>query len=748
MYTISIPLSNQMDATNTTPAGYAYLKDTLKNPLLHMALVFIAGANFHKLKDFIARYSKKPTRGEQRAMDDAKALKQLKKKLRQKEGSKAKGKGNELSKGAEKPEKASDATANKTLPLETGVILSENTFKQALKIYLTSALAENHLSRIKDVQIPTAIPIISDLSTNVATGATGGKKNKRNKKGKKKASKKNEDMTQDAPNKDNALKLESYTRAYIDKEPILKDSVNPATYIKTPVDSQPRIPISARSPEVQATMVSKPRDSKKQKVALPQVLLGWKPRPGNLSPTTGQSSGMTSSKDSPATKQSTLKPLTPEPSEQNTVIKVEYSVLTPSAQKATLNTVAGKQHPTQLVAQKPTAVMDAKPIMASTNQSSSPTPSAKTVVASNCIPSSPVSSSHSAKDAIISAATVEAEANKEDESGEEFDSDGYEYESDSSEVEIIVDRNQPRKVLSSPAAKEVAIKEERSVNKMLADVFKAEADIDELNESKSEQTLPTEMKQGDGQYAYGEPHREQYDEDYDGDYDYDEGDGNEGDYDGDYDEDEYDEDNYEEEDPEEQDSLKPDAPKEQTSPLNSTVNTSIAKDQEVQCGFENAPRGGQIKQIIEGALREEESPMKTTTHKVTAARISTPMAESDVAVSVKPDDTEMVFTRVEVKVDGGALWYDPDLPANVGVNHVTSDEEYSGGVLRKRKATPFKTVTRKTVSPKTSAFKATTPNFKTPTKQSTPSHKKGKDSKSGPAIDNGGYGILGDEVEC
>ena len=87
-----------------------YLKDTLKNPLLHMALVFIAGASFHKLKEFYTRYNKKPTRGEKRAKDDTKAIKHLQKKLKKKGASKAQTEG--LTSGLSKPERASESAAN------------------------------------------------------------------------------------------------------------------------------------------------------------------------------------------------------------------------------------------------------------------------------------------------------------------------------------------------------------------------------------------------------------------------------------------------------------------------------------------------------------------------------------------------------------------------------------------------------------------------------------------------------------
>ena len=120
LHTINI----KTDTANTVTASYMYLKDTLKNPLLHMALVFIAGANFRKLKDFLSRCRKKPTRREKRAKSTTKALKHLQKKLRTKNFPKERAKEN--SNPPKRPNKfQKDPAATETLTESTELILSE-----------------------------------------------------------------------------------------------------------------------------------------------------------------------------------------------------------------------------------------------------------------------------------------------------------------------------------------------------------------------------------------------------------------------------------------------------------------------------------------------------------------------------------------------------------------------------------------------------------------------------------------------
>ena len=110
--------------TDGSSAYHTYLKDTLKSPLLHLALVFIAGASFSKLKEFVTRLIKKPTRGEQRATEDAKALKKLQKILGAKEVSKMKGR--ELSSATGNHEDPSEShTPEKTLAKNTEISLGE-----------------------------------------------------------------------------------------------------------------------------------------------------------------------------------------------------------------------------------------------------------------------------------------------------------------------------------------------------------------------------------------------------------------------------------------------------------------------------------------------------------------------------------------------------------------------------------------------------------------------------------------------
>lgn len=590
---------------------------------------------------------------------------------------------------------------------------------------LTSNLAGNTFANISETQ--PSMDRVPTVPVGTTPSATGGKKKKRSKKGKKNGNVK-EDSTPGVSVKEDNPAPEPYKRAYIDKEPIPKDSVNPATYIKTPVDSQPRIPISSRSAKAQATMMPKPKALNGINVALPRVLLGTVSKTGSSLPTTELSIAAASSGSALSSKHDTSRQPSPVASfGKNKVIK-DIHTATPnsSMQKPLVSTVLVKQALIQDDAHDATLNKTVSPIVAPINESftlmSSAKTGATTGATTNPILTEQLPSNILVVDASVSSESVNDKVHKNDASSEERESSEYEYESESTEVEIIVDRSQQRKALASlPTKKVVAKKEEPPFSKKLANVFKAEADLDELHDREEEKGMSPNF----------EPTKEQGDlrggeyEEYDGDCE--EGNWSYGDYDADYDEDDYDEGSYEKEDHDEQ-----------ISPPTSAIEKVIGKDQQSQRSNKDASMDEPINQVVMESLKAVVAVSEHAT--MTAA--------------AQPKSTGTKFNEVKVKkMDEGELWYDPDIPANVGVNHVSSDEEYSGGVLRQRKTTKFKTIANNKMVPSTPASKTSVPKTSTPktpnstakAQQPASSHKKNKRSAT---VQKSGYALLGDDVEC
>jgi len=566
-------------------------------------------------------------------------------------------------------------------------------FRTFLEIILTDCLAEKFLVEIPNNQLPMAI--CSTIPELLAPALKGGKKQK----GSKKRKDANTFMEQRLPEttiKDKPSKLEPYTRAYIDKEPVPKDSVNPATYIRTPIDPQPRIPISARSAEVQATMVSNPLALNKN-VVLPHILLG-----GSDEARTAVSTEMSSCprvyENTQFGTQNTSKPPSATFPAKNIVVKQALDSTISSTQKRPISIVANRFAPFQEVAQ-PEHVASIT-VSTSVCEDAASTDNSKTAMTSNPTSSSAISGSYLITEPHVVGAFSDLDDRKETITGEQSDSDEYEYESESSEVEIIVDRDQPRKGKGPtlPAVeKGCPVKAGNSVIKKQADVSKAQADTQEVHDGKKARTSAIAVKFAEDRIDKRENFRNY--EEYSGYYE--EENWDDEDYDGDHDEDEYDQGAHEQADYDKHEFLKPEAHKERASPITPANEKPMNQDQQNICTSGIASVNDKSKGIIEEALEDDSKLGKDTSPKIKAVILARHTSKTS-----QPDNTIIHPEISEIKkVDEGELWYDPDVPANIGVNHISSDEEYSGGVLRSRKITTFKARDFRFLAPKSTTAK-------------------------------------------